>query len=152
VSLWVNKYKNDVDEILKKMRVVTHAVFKDKESLTACMKELKETDLGISIFVSGCFDVVDECCKAAGIQWLLTEYSLGVHGRTDRLPPKPYLGILTMCAHAMVAKNHIDHLIRQIKKRKISYEDAGRELAKPCLCGIFNPKRTANLLRKMTEK
>ncbi|MBW2148276.1 MAG: hypothetical protein JRI22_14765 [Deltaproteobacteria bacterium] len=144
-----DKYTTSIDNILAHLKVGTHTVFKDKESLTSCLKELKEADAGISVVVSGCFDVVHECCKEAGIRWHLTEYSLGVHGNTDLLPPEPYLEILTMCGHAMVAKNHVDHLIRQIKKGNISYEDAGRELAKPCLCGIFNPLRAAKILRKM---
>lgn len=144
-----NIYAADVMDILANQEVITHALFKDKASLTNCMKELKEADLGISVVVSGCFDVVHQCCEQAGIQWHLGEFSLGVHGRTERLPPEPYLEILTMCGHALVAKNQVDHVLDQIRKGKISYEDAGRELAKPCLCGIFNPHRAAKLLKRM---
>jgi hypothetical protein len=146
-----NQYSTDVEDILAKQRTITHTVFKDKASLIACMREIKEADVGISVVVSGCFDAVHECCKEAGVQWYLTEYSLGVHGATDLLPPEPHLEILTMCGHAMVAKNHVDHLIGQIKKGKISYEEAARELAKPCLCGVFNPARAEKLLAKMVE-
>ena len=102
--------------------------------------------------VSGCFDLVDECCKAAGIRWHLKEYSLGFDGNIDRLPSEDYLHILTMCGHSMVAKPHIEYLAEQIKKDKISYEDAGRELAKPCVCGIFNPKRATELLRRIVTE
>ena len=146
-----NRHSTDVDVIMEKIKVGAHAVFNNMEDLTACMKELKEADTGISIVVSGCFDLVEDCCKKAGIDWHLTEYSLGVHGKTDRLPSGPHLEIITMCGHSMVAKPHIDHMVKQIKKGKISYEDAGKELAKPCLCGIFNPERAAQVLKKMVE-
>jgi len=37
-------------------------------------------------------------------------------------------------------------MVRQIKKGKKSLEEAGLELAKPCQCGVFNPKRAEALL------
>lgn len=95
--------------------------------------------------------MVEECCKAAGIQWHLTEYSLGVYGNTDRLPPEPYLEILTMCGHGMVAKRHVEHIVKQIKMGKLTYERAGRELARPCICGIFNPYRAGKILRRLVN-
>lgn len=144
-----SKYTAPVREIIANQKVLTHVLFRDKASLTACMKALKEADLGVSVVVSGCFDAVHECCEEAGIQWHLTELSLGIHGNKARLPSEPYLEILTMCGHAMVAKNHVDYLLDQVKKGKISCEEAGRELAKPCLCGIFNPERAAKLLDRM---
>jgi len=146
-----NKYTTDISEIFKNVRVGVHAVFKCPKALIACMKELKDADLGISIVVSGCFDIVDECCKMAGIEWHLREYSLGFHGNTSLLPEDPYLEILTMCGHGMVAKRHIDHLIKQIKKGKLTCERVGFELAKPCLCGIFNPHRAAQIVRLIVE-
>jgi hypothetical protein len=60
------------------------AVFKDKESLIGCMKELKEKDQGISIGVSGLFDEVFDCCNKAGIKPTLIEFALGVHGNTQK--------------------------------------------------------------------
>ena len=144
-----NRYSTSIPEIMKKIKVGCHAVFRDNESLTACMKELKQADIGLSIVVSGCFDIIKECCKKEYIKWHLTEYSLGIHGKTELLPSEPYLEIITMCGHSMVAKAHIDYLVKQIKKGKISYEDAGIGLAKPCVCGIFNPERAANILRRI---
>jgi hypothetical protein len=40
-------------------------------------------------------------------------------------------------------------MLEDIKKKKISAAEAAIELAKPCLCGIFNPDRAAKLLTKM---
>jgi hypothetical protein len=63
-----NKYQMDPTEIMDKLSVGCQVVFKDKESLIACMKELKEKDQGISIVVSGLFDEVFDCCNKAGIK------------------------------------------------------------------------------------
>jgi len=52
----------DPGEIMDRLTVGCQVVFKDKESLVACMKELKEIDQGISIVSSGLFDEVFDCC------------------------------------------------------------------------------------------
>jgi hypothetical protein len=43
-------------------------------------------------------------------------------------------------------------MVEDIKKNKTTVEKAAIELAKPCLCGIFNPHRAAILLRKLTKE
>jgi hypothetical protein len=42
-------------------------------------------------------------------------------------------------------------MVEDVKKKKITVEKAAVELAKPCLCGIFNPHRAAILLRKLIQ-
>ncbi len=63
-----NKYQMDPAGIMDKLTVGCQVVFKDKESLIGCMKELKQIDQGISIVVSGLFDEVFDCCNKAGTQ------------------------------------------------------------------------------------
>ncbi len=144
-----NKYQMDPMEIMDKLTVGCQVVFKDKESLIACMKELKEKDQGISIVVSGFFDDVLECCHQAGLQPPLIEFALGVHGNTERLWPPEILDFVTMCGHGLVSGRLVKRMAEDIKKKKITVEKAAVELAKPCLCGIFNPDRAAKLLKKM---
>jgi len=48
----------DPAEIIDKLTVGCQVVFKDKGSLIACMKELKEKDQGISIVVSGFAEIL----------------------------------------------------------------------------------------------
>lgn len=144
-----NKYTMDPAEIMDKLTVGCQTVFKDKESLIACMKELKQIDQGISIVVSGLFDEVFDCCKKAGIDPPLIEFALGVHGNTQKLPPPEILDFVTMCGHGLVSGNLVKKMVRDLKKKKITLEKAAIELAKPCLCGIFNPDRAAKLLKKM---
>ena len=57
-----------------------------------------------------------------------------------------------MCAYAMVASNLVKSLVQDIKSGQISTEDAGKELAKQCECGIFNPVRARKLLQAMASK
>ena len=144
-----NKYLMDAAEIMDKLTVGCQVVFKDKENLIACMKELKEKDQGISIVVSGLFDEVLDCCNKAGIKPPLIEFALGVHGNTKRLWPPEILDFVTMCGHGLVSGRLVKKMVEDIKKEKITAEKAAIELAKPCLCGIFNPDRAAKLLKKM---
>jgi hypothetical protein len=147
-----NKYQMDPAEIMDKLTVGCQVVFKDKESLIGCMKELKEKDQGISIVVSGLFDEVFDCCRKAGINPPLIEFALGIHGNTKKLWPPEILDFVTMCGHGLVSGRLVKRMVADIKKKKITVEKAALELAKPCLCGIFNPHRAAKLLTKMTAE
>ncbi len=144
-----NKYIMDPAEIMDRLSVGCQVVFKDKESLIGCMKELKEKDQGISIVVSGLFDEVFDCCRKAGINPPLIEFALGVHGNTKKLWPPEILDFVTMCGHGLVSGSLVKKMVADIKKKKITVEKAAIELAKPCLCGIFNPHRAGKLLQKM---
>ena len=144
-----NKYTMDPAEIMDKLSVGCQVVFKDKESLIACMKELKEKDQGISIVVSGLFDEVFDCCNKAGLKPPLIEFALGVHGNTKKLWPPAILEFVTMCGHGLVSGRLVKRMVEDIKKNKTTVEKAAIELAKPCLCGIFNPYRAGKLLQKM---
>ena len=57
-----------------------------------------------------------------------------------------------MCGHAMLASNLVKSLVNDIKEGETTAEEAGKELAKICECGIFNPSRAAELLRAMASK
>jgi hypothetical protein len=57
-----------------------------------------------------------------------------------------------MCGHAMVASNLVKSFVDAIKGGRVTSEKAGRELAKQCACGIFNPTRAAELLHVIAKK
>jgi hypothetical protein len=116
------------------------------------LKDLKEADLGMSVVVSGPFGCVGEICRAAGLRPHSADYSGDIWGRRDKLPSDEMLEVTTMCGHAMVASNLVKSLIDEIKAGERSAEDAGKELAKICECGIFNPIRAAELLRGLAAK
>src|SRR4030066_2332208 len=147
-----NKYTMDPAEIIDKLTVGCQVVFKDKKSLIPCMKELKEKDQGISIVVSGLFDEVFDCCHQAGLKPPLIEFALGVHGNTKKLWPPEILDFVTMCGHGLVSGRLGKKMVEDIKKKKVTVKKAAIELAKPCLCGAFNPHRAAKLLKKMVAR
>ena len=146
-----NKYTFSLEELKKKKSMIGHAVFKEKETLTRFIKELKETNLGLSTVVSGLYDEVKGCCNGLGIKLHTVEHSLGVHGNTKKLPPENVLEVHTMCGHAMVSPNLIKVLLEEIQKGKKTAEAAADELARHCACGIFNPYRAAKLLKKLAS-
>jgi hypothetical protein len=128
---------------------VAHYVFSDPEAVGRILKELKEADLGVSVIVSGIFEKVDELCRQAGLKMHTVEYSGGVMGRTERLPEGPVLAITTMCGHGLVSANLVRKMAALVKKGKKSAPEAAAELAKPCMCGVFNAQRAERLLMEL---
>ena len=149
-----NMYNVPVDEIMKKVTStsIVHGVFTDRDTVMNVLKDLKEADLGLSVVVSGPFSCVGELCKAVGLSPHSVDYSGDIWGKRDKLPPDEILEVTTMCGHAMVATNLVQSLIDEIKAGERSAEDAGKELARVCECGIFNPVRAAELLRELASK
>jgi hypothetical protein len=129
---------------------VAHYVFSDAEAVGKILKELKEADLGLSVIVSGVFEKVGELCRQAGLPMHTVEYSGGVMGRTERLPKGPVLSITTMCGHGLVSSNLVKKMATQVKKGKKSVSEAAAELAKPCMCGVFNAQRAERLLMELS--
>jgi hypothetical protein len=148
-----NSHKTTI-EVLKKSNKnrVVHAVFKDRETLKSCLKEIKARDFGMSVVISGFYEEVKKICEEVGLSPHTVNQSLGIHGRRERLPNKYILAINTMCGHMMVSQNLVKEMVKEIKEKKISYELASKNLSRMCECGIFNPYRTEKLLRKMVEE
>jgi len=130
---------------------VVHAVFKDRETLKACLQEVKKRDFGMSVVVSGLYAEVEKICREIGLSPHTVNQSLGVHGRTERLPEGDVLEIITMCGHMMVSKNLIKKMVEDIQKGKITPREGAVEISKRCECGIFNPDKTEKLLVKMAS-
>lgn len=135
-----------------KCSTIAHAVFKDRETLKSCLKDLRDGDFGISVVISGLYDEVEEICLELGLSPHTVAHSLGIHGKMEMLPEEDVLEITTMCGHSLVSPNLVIHLVGQISKGKITHEKAAQELSKMCDCGIFNPYRAEKVLRKLTSK
>jgi hypothetical protein len=149
-----NRFNVPIEEILEKVTStsIVHGVFTDRDTVTNVLKDLKKADLGLSVVVSGPFGCVGELCLAAGLSPHSVDYSGAIWGKKDKLPPDEILEVTTMCGHAMVASNLVKSLVDEIKSGERSAEDAGKELARICECGIFNPVRAAELLKEMAIK
>jgi len=149
-----NQYhQGGLEKVLENVedRAVIHASFKDEASLTAMLRDLKSEELGLSVIVSGLFDKVDKCCREVGLKPHTINQSLGRWGNTDRLPDDHILEFNTMCGHGMVTVKLIEKIVEQVKKGDMSPEEGAEELFKPCMCGIFNPHRAANMLRNLAK-
>jgi len=146
-----NSFITSQQEIVNKTRdtSIVHGVFDNRESLIKAMKALKDEDLGISVIVSGLFDEVQECCKQAGVKRHTCETSLGIWGKTERLPDEDILRFTTMCGHGQVPFNLVRKMIADIKEGKRTVQEASVELAKPCQCGVLNPNRAAEMLEEI---
>ncbi|HSB77740.1 MAG TPA: hypothetical protein VLM91_03055 [Candidatus Methylomirabilis sp.] len=126
-------------------------VFTSTEDMTRFMEDLKEADLGISVVASGLFEEIFQCCRKAGLKPHSVHYSLGVHGRVEKLPSKETMEITTMCGHALVSKNLVTKLVADIRAGKETGSTAAETLAKDCICGILNPVRAAKILEVMSR-
>jgi len=131
---------------------IVHFVFTDKEAVINVLGELKAARLGTSVVVSGLVDEIDQLCRHAGLRMHTVEFSGGIHGRLGLLPEPSILEITTMCGHGMVASSLVKEMVRQIKRGKKTVPEAARELAKPCQCGIFNPKRAEIVLDRLINQ
>lgn len=129
-----------------------HCVFDDQDKAIRFMKALREADLGLSVVVSGLFDMVGECCHKSGLEPHTVEYSLGVWGNTAKLPDPAVLEINTMCGHGMVSVGRVEDVIKKIKSGRMTCEEGGKELGKTCTCGIFNWKRAGEILKRITRE
>lgn len=132
---------------------IIHAVFTDIGTVAAVVQDLQGADLGLSVVVSGLLEPVHGMCCKLGMSPAphTVEHSLGVWGKVDKLPEEEVLEFSTMCGHGMVAFDLIEEAIADVKAGRSTPEDAARRLAEPCVCGIFNPTRAADLLRSLAR-
>lgn len=126
-------------------------VHSDRAALRETLRELKERDFGISIIVSGVIDEVFGVCDEIGLQPHTIDLSLGIWGNRKLLPKAELLEITTMCGHAMIPSSLVDDLIAKVRAKTLTAEKAALELAKPCVCGIFNQKRAAELIAELAK-
>lgn len=128
---------------------IAHAVFTDEEKVATLLKRVREADLGISVVVSGLFDRVRECAQQAGLRQHTVECSVGVWGQVDRLPDAQTMQITTMCGHGLIAADLVRQRALHVRAGRMSAAEAACDLARLCVCGIFNPVRAARLLEAM---
>ncbi len=143
------RHRKSIKMFKEEGKFLIHAVFKSREAMKACLNEIRNQDLGLSVTVSGLFHEVMQACHEIGLTPHTVQYSLGVAGKTERLPDEKTLEITTMCGHAMVSPNLLAHLLRKIGSGKLTHAEAALELSRQCECGIFNPARAERLLRQM---
>jgi hypothetical protein len=142
------------------------ANFDDAEKVRGVLTKAKEADLGISMVVSGLIDEVVKIVHDCGLKPHTALLSLGVFGKTEKLPGKvtnpalngegapenEVLEMVTMCGHSLIAANLVKDVIEKVKRGRLSPEDAAIAIAKPCTCGIFNVTRCAKRLKEILAR
>jgi len=142
-----NMYTSSADKMIENVHGHVHAVFDRREAVTQVLKDLKTADLGLSVVVSGLLDTVDHCCEEAGLKRHTVELSLGVWGKVEKLESQEVLEVTTMCGHGLVAGNLVKTLVDDVRNGRTTARQASEEIAKQCVCGIFNAPRAEELLK-----
>ena len=131
---------------------IVHAVFTDAKKVAELLEHVREADLGVSVVVSGLFDRVKELGESSGTRQHTVECSGGVWGRVEKLPSADVMQVTTMCGHGMVAAQLVERRARDVRFGKITPEQAAVDMAKLCVCGVFNPVRASRLLEAIAER
>ena len=116
------------------------------EAVENVLRKLKEADLGISIVVSGLISEVTDIAQRVGLKPHTATISLGIYGKKSLLPEDDILRITTMCGHSLIG----NALVRFAQDKIASGcepEEVADLISRPCICGIFNVKRCAALMR-----
>ena len=146
-----NCHVKSQEEILNNIQStsIVHGVFTDDAAVIAVLKELKAADLGVSVVVTGVHDATEESCRQSGIAKHTVENSLGIFGQYKKLPADEILQLTTMCGHGMVPANLVERVLTQVKRGKKTLREGALELTRPCHCGVYNPVRAEQLLRRL---
>ncbi|WP_312615051.1 hypothetical protein [Oscillibacter sp.] len=143
----------DYDTIVEKTTdgCVCLAVFDDEKNLIGFLRALKEEDLGLSVVVSGLMDQVKACCSAADLKVHTVNLSLGVLGRTEKLPGEKVREITTMCGHGMITGDLVLYHVDRIRRGLETAAEASKAVCRLCICGAFNPARSAILFQALAD-
>ncbi len=125
--------------------------FYKKSSVENILCKIRDAQLGISIVVSGLIDEVVDIAHRCGLKPHTATLSLGIYGNTALLPKDETLKITTMCGHSLIGNHLVESVCDRVRLSKLTPEDAALLLAKPCVCGIFNTVRCAELIRCQIE-
>jgi len=136
------------EELYKRMvdGAIAGALFDNKTNLLQALEEINEEDTGMSIVVTGDIHEIKGICDQIGISPHTIALSLGIKGRTERLPSEDYLQLMTMCGHGMVTEHMVRTAIEKIRKGKTTVDKEVLQMTKCCVCGCFNPKRAKTVL------
>ncbi len=127
------------------------AVFNNRDDVLKIIAEVKAKKLGISMVLSGLFSDVRCLCQANDLKEHTYNVSLGIFGKTKRLPDEKTLEIITQCGHALISPLLVKDIVRKIKRGKMTPEEGAKILIKPCVCGIGNPQRMEKLLTEISD-
>jgi len=136
-------------KLTKQSRI--RGVFTEKAQVVEFLREIKEIDIGLSLVVSGITSEVLDACRQTGLKPHSVNLSLGIWGKKELLPSEEILEVTTMCGHHMVSANIVKLTAQRMGEGSVSSDQGGKELARLCPCGIFNPERASMLMKCMVN-
>jgi len=122
--------------------------FSSKKKMREIIRRLQELDLGISVTVEGPTADIIEMSNEMGIKPHSVNLSLDIWGKKEALPPEDVLEFVTMCGHGLISQHLVKKAIEEVKSGKKTPEKAAIQIGIPCVCGIYNPDRATELLKK----
>ena len=139
-------YESVIDAVHKPGTVA--AVFESREKVQACLGDVIDADLGLSINVSTSVEGAKYVAENCGIKRHSVEYSLGFFDPHDHLPNSQVLELATMCGHGMVSFNFAKKMLDRLREGRRTTEQVVAALARFCPCGVYNPERAKRLLEE----
>jgi len=124
------------------------AVFDSREKAVACLRDVIQADLGLSVNISTSVDGAKDTGRACGIERHSVEYSLGFTDPHDHLPDARTLELATMCGHGMVSFQLARKMLDMVREGRRTPQQAVATLARFCPCGIYNPSRALRLIEE----
>lgn len=148
-----SSFRQSQEDILENIQdeSIVHAVFSNRKNVSNFLKELKSKDLGISVVLSGLLDGGKYCAKDAALKPHTVSLSLGIWGRRELLPERPILEMTTMCGHGLISSPLVRKMAEDMVSGELTIQEAIAQLAKPCVCGVFNPTRASELLSSIAK-
>lgn len=122
------------------------AVFDSREKAVACLRDVIDADLGLSVNISTSVEGAKEAGRACGIERHSVEYSLGFQDPKDHLPRSQILELATMCGHGMVSFSFAQKMIDLVREGRRTPAQAVAALTRFCPCGVYNPVRAMRLI------
>ena len=118
----------------------------------ACLREVIEADLGLSVNLSTSVTGAKSVAECCGIPRHSVEYSLGFADPHDHLPNSQVLSLSTMCGHGMVSFNMARKMLDMVREGRRTPDQAVATLARFCPCGVYNPARARRLLEEARKR
>jgi hypothetical protein len=147
---WKRDLSPDFDAVIEGLNKAgtAGAVFDSREKAIACLREVIDADLGLSVNISTSVEGAKEAGRACGIERHSVEYSLGFQDPKDHLPRSQILELATMCGHGMVAFSLAQKMIDMVREGRRTPEQAVATLTRFCPCGVYNPSRALRLVEE----
>ncbi len=138
------------------LSTVVTAIYTDVKKVEALLNDIKgewlennrKQGLPVSIVLSGLFDDIQRVCGRTGLKQHTYLQTIGAFGRTERLPSKPRMELVTMCGHGLISQNRVEDLARRVSKGEMTPRQAAENITRPCVCGIVNRDRAERIFKK----